>query len=74
MTPCRPLPRRPRPRPVRITRPGASRFADAGILRQISVGKRNRAFESAEIIDAFTSILDDPEPGVVEEIDDTDDF
>ncbi|MFI4993593.1 MAG: Fic family protein [Solirubrobacterales bacterium] len=32
------------------------RLADAGILRQISVGRRNRAFEAAELIDAFTDI------------------
>jgi Fic family protein len=33
-----------------------NRFVDADILKQISVGKRNRAFEAAEIIDAFTSL------------------
>jgi len=33
-----------------------NRFVAADILKQISVGKRNRAFEAAEIIDAFTSL------------------
>jgi Fic family protein len=32
------------------------RLADAGILRQINVGRRNRAFEAAELIDAFTDL------------------
>jgi hypothetical protein len=33
-----------------------NRFVDADILEQISVGKRNRAFEAGEVIDAFTSL------------------
>ncbi|WP_280401603.1 Fic family protein [Nocardia carnea] len=32
------------------------RLVDAGILRQLSVGRRNRAFESPEVIDAFTAL------------------
>ena len=32
------------------------RLADAGILRQINVGRRNRAFEATEMIDAFTDL------------------
>jgi hypothetical protein len=28
----------------------------AGILKQVSVGKRNRAYEAAEIIEAFTGL------------------
>jgi Fic family protein len=32
------------------------RLADARILRQINVGRRNRAFEAAELIDAFTDL------------------
>jgi Fic family protein len=33
-----------------------TRLADAGILRQLTVGRRNRAFEAPEVIDAFTSL------------------
>ncbi|HLM85656.1 MAG TPA: hypothetical protein VK272_05655 [Solirubrobacteraceae bacterium] len=32
------------------------RLARAGILRQITVGRRNRAYEAPEIIDAFTDL------------------
>jgi Fic family protein len=32
------------------------RLADAGVLRQINVGRRNRAFEAIEMIDAFTDL------------------
>lgn len=31
-------------------------LVDAGILRQVNVGRRNRAFESAEVIDAFIAL------------------
>jgi hypothetical protein len=33
-----------------------SRLADAAILSQITVGRRNRAFEAPELIDAFTDL------------------
>jgi Fic family protein len=33
-----------------------ARLVDAGILKQINVGKRNRAFEAPEIIEAFTDL------------------
>lgn len=33
-----------------------TRLAEAGVLTQISIGKRNRAFEAKELIDAFTSL------------------
>jgi Fic family protein len=32
------------------------RLVDAGILRQITVGRRNRAFEAPEVIAAFTAL------------------
>jgi Fic family protein len=32
------------------------RLTEAGVLSQVSVGKRNRAFEAKEIIDAFTDL------------------
>lgn len=32
------------------------RLVEAGILRQTTVGRRNRAFEAAELIDAFTDL------------------
>jgi hypothetical protein len=33
-----------------------TRLTEAGILRQISVGRRNRAFEAPEAIEAFTAL------------------
>ncbi len=32
------------------------RLVDAGILKQVTVGRRNRAFEAPEIIEAFTAL------------------
>ena len=32
------------------------RLTDVGVLRQITVGQRNRAFEATEVIDAFTDL------------------
>ena len=32
------------------------RLVQAGILRQVTVGRRNRAYEAPEIIDAFTDL------------------
>ena len=32
------------------------RLVDAGILRQVNVGKRNRAYEAPEVIEAFTAL------------------
>ena len=33
-----------------------ARLVDAGILKQTTVGKRNRAFEAPEVLDAFTAL------------------
>jgi Fic family protein len=33
-----------------------ARLAEAGVLEQISVGRRNRAFEAPEVIEAFTAL------------------
>jgi Fic family protein len=38
------------------TNEAISRLVDAGVLRQVSVGRRNRAFEASEIVDAFTDL------------------
>jgi len=38
------------------TNEAVARLVNAGILRQISVGRRNRAFEAPEIIEAFTAL------------------
>jgi Fic family protein len=38
------------------TNEAIARLVDAGILRQVSVGRRNRAFEAPEIIEAFTAL------------------
>jgi Fic family protein len=35
---------------------GIARLVDAGILRQISVGRRNRAFEAPDVIEEFTAL------------------
>jgi hypothetical protein len=32
------------------------RLVEAGVLRQTTVGRRNRAFEAVEMIDAFTDL------------------
>ena len=40
-------------RSFRATNQAVESLVDAGVLRQITVGRRNRAFEAAEVIDAF---------------------
>ncbi|MDO9107975.1 MAG: Fic family protein [Coriobacteriia bacterium] len=42
-------------------------LVDVGILRQVNVGRRNRAFESAEVIEAFIGF----EPQIASSVDDT---
>jgi Fic family protein len=43
-------------RSVQATNEAVARLTDAGILSQTTVGRRNRAFEAAELIDAFTAL------------------
>jgi Fic family protein len=43
-------------RSVVQTNEAVTRLADVGILRQVSVGRRNRAFEAPDIIAAFTDL------------------
>lgn len=43
-------------RSEQATNQAIPRLAAAGILRQINVGRRNRAFEATEMIDAFTDL------------------
>ena len=38
------------------TNQAVARLVEAGILNQVTVGRRNRAFEAADIIDAFTDL------------------
>ena len=38
------------------TNEAISRLVEVGILSQVSVGRRNRAFEATDIIDAFTNL------------------
>jgi len=38
------------------TNEAVQRLVDAGILKQVSVGRRNRAFEAPEIIGAFSAL------------------
>ncbi|HUD79109.1 MAG TPA: Fic family protein [Streptosporangiaceae bacterium] len=35
---------------------GMAKLCEAGIVRQVNVGRRNRAFEAPEVIDAFTAL------------------
>jgi Fic family protein len=41
-------------RSVQTANEAVSRLVDVGVLRQITVGRRNRAFEAADVIEAFT--------------------
>jgi Fic family protein len=43
-------------RSFRAVNDAIARLADVGILKQINVGKRNRAFEAPDIIQAFTDL------------------
>ena len=43
-------------RSFQATSQAVKRLTDAGVLRQITVGRRNRAFEAPELIDAFTTL------------------
>jgi hypothetical protein len=38
------------------TNEAIDRLVEAGILKQVTVGRRNRAFEASEIIEAFTAL------------------
>ncbi len=38
------------------TNEAVARLTQAGVLSQVTVGKRNRAFEAREIINAFTDL------------------
>jgi len=40
----------------RSWRTAVTRLTEVGVLSQVSVGKRNRAFEAKEIINAFTDL------------------
>ena len=39
-----------------VPQPLLQRLVEAGILRQITIGRRNRAYEAPEIIEAFTDL------------------
>ena len=43
-------------RTFQATNLAISRLVEAGVLVQVNVGRRNRAFEAPELIDAFTSL------------------
>jgi Fic family protein len=43
-------------RSVQAVNEAIPRLVDAGVLSQTTVGKRNRAFEAAELIDSFTAL------------------
>ena len=43
-------------RSFQATSQAVKRLTDVGVLRQITVGRRNRAFEAPELIDAFTAL------------------
>ena len=43
-------------RSLRATNEAIARLADARVLTQVTLGRRNRAFEARELIDAFTDL------------------
>ena len=43
-------------RSFQATSQAVTRLANADVLRQITVGRRNRAFEAPELIDTFTAL------------------
>jgi Fic family protein len=43
-------------RSLRATNQAIARLTEAGVLTQVTVGRRNRAFEARELIDAFTDL------------------
>jgi Fic family protein len=43
-------------RSVQAVNQAIPRLVDVGVLKQTTVGKRNRAFEAAELIDSFTAL------------------
>ena len=43
-------------RSFQATNLAIDRLVDAGVLVQVNVGRRNRAFEAPELIDAFTAL------------------
>jgi len=43
-------------RSLRATNEAIARLNEAGVLTQVTVGRRNRAFEARELIDAFTDL------------------
>ena len=43
-------------RSFQATSQAVTRLANAGVLKQITVGRRNRAFEAPELIDTFTAL------------------
>lgn len=43
-------------RSFEATRNGIDRLVEAGVLKQVNLGRRNRAFEAPELIEAFTSL------------------
>ena len=44
-------------RSFQATSQGIDRLVDAGVLSQVNVGRRNRAFEAPELIEAFNSLV-----------------
>jgi len=43
-------------RSLRATNEGIARLSDVGVLTQVTLGRRNRAFEARELTDAFTDL------------------
>jgi hypothetical protein len=41
-------------RSVQATNEAVARLVESGVLAQTTIGRRNRAFEAPELIDAFT--------------------
>ena len=43
-------------RSFQATSQAIDRLVEAGVLKQVTVGRRNRAFEAPELIEAFTAL------------------
>jgi hypothetical protein len=43
-------------RSLRASNEAVARLCEAGVLTQVTIGRRNRAFEARELIDAFTDL------------------
>jgi hypothetical protein len=43
-------------RTFQATSDGVARLVEAGVVRQVTVGRRNRSFEAVGLVEAFTGV------------------